>query len=141
MLCGRFVWHALVCPLAGGFVPAGTAIADALSARPVIAKSAISLAPYCGSLVGTLTWLSWILLYLAEPTYVQVRTCSDGQLVVPNMSSRWQIPCIPSRHLVGGKYHASISCMCIPNLGKAFLVRTFCHTFHKLLDQKGSESC
>ena len=42
----RFVWHVLVRPLAGGFVPAGTAIADALSARPVIAKPAISLAPY-----------------------------------------------------------------------------------------------
>ena len=86
-LRGRFVWHAPVRSLAGGFVPAGTAIADALSARLVIAKLAISLAPYCGSLVGAITWLSWILLYLAKPTYVQVRTCRDRQLVTTRMSS------------------------------------------------------
>ena len=99
VLHGRFVWHALVCPLAGGFVPAGTAIADVLSARPVIAKLAISLAPYCGSLVGAITWLSWILLYLAGPTYVQVRTCSYRQLVSTSMSSnnihiKWIYLCI-----------------------------------------------
>ena len=87
LLHGRFVRHAPVCSLAGGFVPAGAAIADAISVRLAIAKLAISLAPHCGSLVGAITWLAWILLYLAEPTYVQVRTCSDGQLVVPSMSS------------------------------------------------------
>ena len=86
-LRGKFVWHAPVRSLAGGFVPAGTAIADALSARLVIAKSAISLAPYCGSLVGAITWLSWILLCLAEPTYVQVHACSDRPLVSTSMSS------------------------------------------------------
>ena len=78
LLHGRFVWHTPVCSLSGGFVPAGAAIADAISVRLAIAKLAISLAPYCGSLVGAITWLAWILLYLAEPTYVQVRTCSDG---------------------------------------------------------------
>ena len=31
VLRGRFVWHALVRPLAGRIVPAGTTIADALS--------------------------------------------------------------------------------------------------------------
>ena len=94
----RFVWPALVRPLAGGFVPAGTAIADALSARPVIAKLAISLAPYCGSLVGAITWLSRILLYLAGPTYVYVRTCSDRQLVSTCMSStplQWILRDVP----------------------------------------------
>ena len=70
LLRGRFVWHALVRPLAGGFVPAGTAIADALSARSVIAKLVILLVPYCGLLVGAITWLSWILLHLAEPADV-----------------------------------------------------------------------
>ena len=78
LLCGRFVWHAPVHSLAGGFVPAGAAIADAISVRLAIAKLAISLAPYCGLLFGAITRLFWILLYLAEPTYVQVRTCSDG---------------------------------------------------------------
>ena len=84
---GRFVWQAPVCSLAGGFVPAGAAIADAILARLAIAELAISLAPHCGLLVGAITWLAWILLYLAEPTYVQVRTCSDRQLVATSMSS------------------------------------------------------
>ena len=88
LLHGRFVWHAPVRSLAGGFVPAGAAIADVILARLVIAKWVISLAPYCGLLVGAITWLAWIVLYLAEPTYVQVRTCSDRQLVSTSMSSR-----------------------------------------------------
>ena len=86
-LRGRFVWHASVRSLACGFVPAETAIADAILARLVIAKLATSLAPYCGSFVGAITWLSWILLYLAGPKYVHVRTCSDRQLVSTSMSS------------------------------------------------------
>ena len=52
VLCGRFVWHVLVRPRSGRLVPAGMAIADALLARSVIAKSAISLAPYVGALVA-----------------------------------------------------------------------------------------
>ena len=88
LLHGRFVWHAPVRSLAGGFVPAGAAIADAILVRLAIAKLAISLAPHCGSLVGAITWLAWILLYLAEPRYVNVRTCSDRQLVVTSMSSK-----------------------------------------------------
>ena len=75
-LHGRFVWRAPVRSPAGGFVSPGAAIADVISARLAIAKLVISLAPHCGSLVGAISWLAWILLYLAEPTYVQVRTCS-----------------------------------------------------------------
>ena len=86
-LHGRFVCHAPVRSLAGGFVPAGAAIANEISVRLAIAKLAISLATYYGSLVGAITWLSWILLYLAEPKYVQVCTCSDRQLVATSMSS------------------------------------------------------
>ena len=48
----RFVWHVPIRSLDCGFVPAGAVILDATSARLVIAKLAILLAPYCGLLVG-----------------------------------------------------------------------------------------
>ena len=54
VLCGRFVWHAMVRSRDGGLVPAGMAIADALLARSVIAKLASLLAPYVGALVECL---------------------------------------------------------------------------------------
>ena len=66
-LRGRFVWQSPV---------RSPAIAAVMSARNAIAKLVISLAPYSGLPVGAIIWLSWILLYLAGPTYVQVRTCS-----------------------------------------------------------------